>query len=190
MDLKRPSRRLSEFRWLSLISPYLLLSCNGGDLAEEREYVEDEAVACLAPLNNADVVDSKATYTQDIVPLFQKSCNMPICHGGGFGTSEGNLWLGPPRQSYSELELDFTHRSLIDVRSHLAHELALVRPFNPEQSFLMLKVAGCFDREEYNCENEFTPSVPCGEIMPLDRDPLTQDELSLLYHWIKNGAPL
>ncbi|RMF57487.1 MAG: hypothetical protein D6748_11040 [Calditrichaeota bacterium] len=64
---------------------------------------------------------------------------------------------------------------LVNVRADEKPEFFRVEPFNPDDSYLIKKVEG-------------TPDISGGR-MPLNRPPLTADQIKVIRRWIANGAP-
>lgn len=65
-------------------------------------------------------------------------------------------------------------RDLVNKRSNQVPELFLVEPFNPDDSYLIRKLEGGPDIVE--------------DRMPLDRSPLSQEQINVIRVWIAQGA--
>ncbi len=99
--------------------------------------------------------------SNDIVPMFQAAgCLTSACHGGEF-----------PSSSYDLRTYESWFVSGADARRIGACEIV---PGDPENSFLL---------EKLRSDN---PRV--GLQMPLERDPLTEEEIALVETWIREGA--
>ncbi|MEK6676714.1 MAG: hypothetical protein AABZ47_13810 [Planctomycetota bacterium] len=114
--------------------------------------------SCPAGSGNAATTVS---YTNDIVPLFTTAgCLSSACHGGTFPASQYNL---------STYESSF-------ARGDDATRLTVcnIVPGDPARSFLIEKL------------RDDNPRV--GDRMPLEREPLTEEEIVLIETWIQEGA--
>jgi len=131
------------------------------------------------------------SFKQDLVPILQKNCNANICHGGELETAQATLWLGPPDdEEASDDDLWFIYRSLIDVQSTVAPQLALVRRGNAAASYFMRKLDDCHDPQGLDCTLEPPlSSKPCGDAMPVLSAGLSEAERNLFRSWITSGAP-
>ena len=115
------------------------------------------------PLSEGEGDDSTATVTlsQLSEQIFTPRCAIPNCHGGAF-----------PAMGMS-LEADRIAVSIIAVASEQMPSLKRIDPGNPDGSYLLRKVRGTGD----------------GKQMPLDRPPLSADQIALIVAWVEAGAP-
>lgn len=93
--------------------------------------------------------------------IITPSCATSGCHTGTsapFGLS---------------LEKGKSYDKIVDQPSSMASGLSLVEPYNPEASFLLLKILGTQSN---------------GEQMPLSKPSLKADEIELIRQWILDGA--
>ncbi len=117
--------------------------------------------------------------------------NSSICHGGDYDRAQADLWLGPDEETDpTEDDLWFVYRTLIDIQSTVAPELALVRRGDAALSFFMRKLDDCYELPGLECSLD--PDVygaPCGESMPVLAEQLPVAERDLIRSWIESGAP-
>ncbi len=92
--------------------------------------------------------------------IVKKNCGVSGCHSGKYPAA--NL----------SLEADDFPASVIDVASTEKPGLKIVSPGAPEESYLMRKVKGA-------------PGIE-GKRMPLNRDPLGEDQIRELEEWIRS----
>ncbi len=95
-----------------------------------------------------------------------KGCTQSVCHGAA---AEGGL----------DLRADVSHRQLVYARSTIDEGLHRVNPGEPETSVLYRKLQAKVDGTDLG---------PLGQAMPLNADPLTDDQLEAIRLWIRNGA--
>ena len=131
------------------------------------------------------------SFREDLVPILQERCNSSICHGGPHDKAQAQLWLGPDEMTEpTEDELWFVYRSLVDIQSTVAPQLALVRRRDAAQSYFMRKLDDCHEPEGLECVLD--PALfgsLCGQRMPVLATQLSVSERDLFRSWIENGAP-
>lgn len=115
------------------------------------------------PLSEGEGVDSTATVTLSQLSerIFTPRCAIESCHGGSFLSENMSL------------EADRIAASIIGVTSNQMPTLKRIDPGNPDGSYLLRKVRG----------------TGAGSQMPLDRRPLSGDEIALIVAWVEAGAP-
>lgn len=89
----------------------------------------------------------------------------PVC-------TECHAGAGAPRGLLLSEGNSYSH--LVGVKSDEKPELFLVEPFNPDNSYLIKKLEGASDI--------------FGGRMPLNRPPLTKEQIKVVRRWIANGA--
>jgi hypothetical protein len=147
--------------------------------------------------------------------ILRRACNFTSdCHGREAGAAK--LYLGPPGTKSSGEPLALTEedvrevlrggqpitlldggqsepvpRGLIDVMAKTAPGMPIVKPFEPENSFLMRKIDGCFEDLAATCESQSDDNAsghPCGDRMPAASKTLCAEELDTIRRWIAQGA--
>jgi hypothetical protein len=109
----------------------------------------------LLPTNTA------ATYAGNIQPIYNASCSTSaICHANG-----ANQVILSPAVSY---ENTFN----VESTGVNGDQGLYIAPFNPDASYLFLKVEG----------------TGAGARMPYNGDPLPQDQIDAIRNWILEGA--
>jgi hypothetical protein len=96
--------------------------------------------------------------------IFSPSCARSGCHAGG-GAAFG-----------LDLSEGLSYGSIVGVRSREVPLLYLVRPGEPDASYLVMKVRG--------------DSGIVGMPMPMGGAPIADADLTLLEEWIAAGAPI
>jgi hypothetical protein len=99
--------------------------------------------------------------------IFNQNCLSAGCHNAQ--TRAGNMNLSPG-VSFDELV-----GHLADNPAARAEGLFRVTPFDPNNSFLMIKLTN--------------PTTPQGSRMPLSAPPLSAQDIELIRSWIAEGAP-
>jgi hypothetical protein len=94
--------------------------------------------------------------------IFNTSCALSGCH------------RGPDAQMGLDLSAGNAFANLVNVASRERPELLRVRPGQPDESYLIMKVEG-------------TAGI-VGARMPLGAPPLSADRISALRRWIAEGA--
>lgn len=118
-----------------------------------------ELSLCPAPEEPASE-SATVSFARDVLPILERhGCRNPSCHGGPFPSSDYDL------RTYEGI---FGPGAW--ARSMNACE---VTPGNPDTSLLLEKLG---------------PSPRFGQRMPVNRDPLTAEEIALLRQWILEGA--
>jgi len=97
---------------------------------------------------------------EQVREIFSRSCATGGCHSGTY-----------PKMKLS-LEADDVPESMVDMPSIQYPELMLVNPGEPEDSYLLIKIAG---GEKMN-----------GKLMPINLPPLKAEEIGAITMWINN----
>ncbi len=170
------------------LSTALVGACGG----PEDEPTKCEAPACPVDVAGMDLTTPKVGFTSQVLPLFRRSCGLSsTCHGSPT-SSASDLYLGP-KQSDTTTAIDPAKlvAGLLNVPSKTAPSLALVKPSDPAQSFLMLKVDGCQNAAGLACtpQPKAKSGTPCGDRMPQSSGVLCHEDRDLVRRWIAQGAP-
>ena len=120
-----------------------------------------------------DAVTARASFG-DVQALFAQGCITAACHGAA---RSGGLSL---------VDGDTTFAAMVDQPSQEVPGMRLVRPGNPDQSYLMVKIDGTM-RTLPECAISMG-SNPCGAQMPQLEAPLSAVQVELIRSWIAQGA--
>jgi len=163
--------------------------------------------------------DPPATAGGPPMGILRRACNFDNCHGRPRG-SEADLYLGPPTTlttgeivSFKPEDVDIVKfgrecpprdggtdggpniacpRGIIDVPAQTYPAMPIVDPGNPANSFLMVKIDGCFEglnTAECDPQSRLIQSGhPCGDRMPQASETLCEDERDTIRRWIQQGA--
>jgi len=115
------------------------------------------------PTPPADTPDPTATLTRVQNEIFTPSCALSACHDSQ--TQQQQLILEPGK-SFANV----VNRPSTEISS-----LMRIRPMDPDNSYLYLKVTG-------------SPRI-IADRMPQGRTPLSEAQLKLIRDWIRRGAP-
>jgi len=115
------------------------------------------------------------SFAQDVAPLFSSTCAFSSCHGGT--APPGGIRLGPA----SNVSPSEVRSALVDAPAKTDASLVLVRPGDPDGSFLVRKLEGRF--EDLPCGPDH-----CGERMPQRNFPLSDRDIQLVRNWVSQGA--
>ena len=161
---------------------------NGGGNGEAcpHDYSKFDGTSPTVSLRN-DLLKANGT--------FRFSCAFNrTCHGAP-GQSQAQLYLGTQGEdggaSIDEMA-NLVHAEIVGQPSLAAPGIPLVDPGKPETSFLMMKLDGCLDDVEAQCQGTSSRLTDhaCGSLMPEgNKDPLPAVERDLIRAWIKQGAP-
>jgi hypothetical protein len=105
-------------------------------------------------------------FASDVVPIFTQACTSSGCHAGA--NAAESIDLSSPQNART---------TMVGVASSQCSALSIVKPFEPNASYLMQKLRGhgtCF----------------FGWQMPEQATPLTSAQIDLVSAWIGKGAPL
>jgi hypothetical protein len=127
------------------------------------------AVACTdfeapEPTVLPDVLVLNPSFDRDIQPIFTARCATASCHN--FATQQMGL----------NLEAGAAYDA-VDEDSPTSHDLAYIRPFQPDSSWLVRMIQADPARRFFN------------ERMPLGRTPLTDNQIATIINWVNAGAP-
>ncbi len=128
------------------------------------------ALGCDAPRTGAGVSAAAhgptATYS-DVTALFALSCATQGCHTGN-----------PPASTPESFDPQFAYDALVGQPALQVPSMPLIDPGDPDHSYVVLKVRG-------------TASGAGGVAtrMPLNAQPLSDGDQSVLESWILAGAP-
>lgn len=100
------------------------------------------------------------TLSQLSAQIFTPKCAIRDCHGGPFVSENMSL------------EADRIAAATIGVASNQMPALKRIDPGNPDGSYLLRKVRG----------------TGAGKQMPLERAPLSAEEIALIVAWVEAGA--
>ena len=142
---------LTSYRWIrGLIVPGLMLllfsaGCQHAD-----------------PLSDLVPPEEDVRFSTLQTTIFNLNCALSGCHTGTFPPQGLNLSAG---QAYA---------SLVGVTAQEKPELLRVKPGDPDNSYIYLKVTG-------------SPRIN-GEQMPRGRTALSAEQIDLIRRWIEQGA--
>jgi hypothetical protein len=191
-------------------------ACGGGD--EEKE----EGCASDCPFDYASFDGTApVSFETDVFPIFRRSCGLSgtVCHGTKT-KPDGELYMGPrltcgeqpesdcdstsgctwnPTAGACENELPTDLAARKDIihkyrgpPSKTAPAVNRVKPNEPENSFLMMKIDRCHCTaiSGLTCEQlkGADSDEPCGDNMPQDGSRLDAAERDIIRRWISQGA--
>jgi hypothetical protein len=127
-------------------------------------------VGLVSPEEFQPVPVGPVSFSRDVSPLIQDSCEGFLCHGsmipkGGMRMVEGE-------------EYD----ALVEVESQEAPGVMRVKPGDPDHSYMLAKLLGT--QESLGGEGD---RMPAGEAIQ-SPDPLPDDQINLIRRWIEEGA--
>jgi len=93
-------------------------------------------------------------------------CASAACHGGN------------PPAAFPQLDAEAAYQAIVGVPSQQVSGMALVEPYEPEASYLLIKMRG----EAASVGGIATP-------MPIGDAALDPSDLAAVEAWIANGAP-
>ena len=128
----------------------------------------------------------QVSFEKDVLPIFQQTCNLVLCHSSDSPAPREGLVLGPQYgQPVTAADVDTVHGGLVGVAAKRAPNMVLVEPSDPLRSFLMAKLE--YDDPSACSEVECGPDG-CGTRQPPVVMPLYEDQLVVIRSWILAGA--
>src|SRR5215470_8294534 len=136
-------------------------SCPPCDSSGDGTVTVDEILGAISDALNGCPMAPAVTFDQLQTKIFTPSCAIGTCHDAGSKAENLNLTAGA---AYDQLV------------NHNAQETNLLRvkPEDPDNSFLMIKLEG--------------PPPNLGSKMPLTGTPLTAEQIQMVHDWILQGA--
>ena len=142
------------------------------------------AAACF-DYSSIDLTTPTVSFKTDVLPFFQNSCGVSTgCHGDINQPNENRPYLGPNKMTTATAD-DITaiFAAIVDVSSYYEPGMSLVKPGEPENSFLMYKLDDTLECDKLQC----SANNDCGGIMPQGAQmPMAERENVRL--WIAQGA--
>ncbi len=131
-------------------------------------------------------VSGTVSFKDDVVPIFQASCNFSVCHGSNIAQPKGNLALGPESgATLAQSDVDEVHANIVGVDAQKA-SFKLVVASDPGASWLLAKM----EYQDFTlCEDLACDGTNCGDSMPLNSELLPEATRNTIAAWIKAGAP-
>ena len=174
--------------------PVLLAALAAACGGEEQAPDACPAPACPVDTAGLDLSTPAVGFTAEVLPLLRRSCGLSnSCHGSAT-SSAADLYLGPKRSDTTTV-IDQALRqkiidAIVDVPSKTAAAMALVKPSDPTQSFLMLKMDGCHVAAGLVCtpQPKSKSGAACGDRMPQTASPLCVEDRDVMRRWIAQGA--
>lgn len=138
---------------------------------------EDDAKVCkgdYTPPASFDPNTPPTSFSRDVYPLWT-TCATNECHGAP--NNDKNLYIAPGGNSKA------THPGLVNVPSTKLPRMMIVKPGDPNESFLMKKLDGSHCVLDKECQGG-----TCGEQMPNKNTQLSVEERDKVRRWIAQGA--
>ncbi|MBM4359106.1 MAG: hypothetical protein FJ096_13455 [Deltaproteobacteria bacterium] len=168
---------------MALLGVALVAACSGSETGGDAT----TSTGSGTPSGCLDYVDAKTgvSFKDDVIPIFQLSCNFSACHGSTSSSPQEGLALGLGNSDpMSDAEIKEVYDGLVGVDASRS-SLPLVTKGDPGKSWLLAKVsyssfASC-DAVKNACS-----AKGCGSRMP--QQPLEADAIATIAGWIKEGA--
>jgi hypothetical protein len=125
------------------------------------------------PPSTFDAATYPASFTNDVMPLVERSCAFTSCHGA-LGAPTGGMYLGS--------ELSTTYANLVGVPSTIDPSVLRVKAGDPANSFLQHKIDGDA------CTLAGCSGTVCAESMPEGSDLMAINDRLTFRAWIAQGA--
>lgn len=128
------------------------------------------------------------SFKTDVLPIFRQSCGLSAaCHGDQSGPAQ-QPYLGPPGAGAmpppaTDSEIAAIFSANVNSDAVEAPGMKLVKPNDPENSFLMHKVDGTLKCDAVTCDG-----TACGVAMPQGGTMLSQEKRDTIRRWIAQGA--
>lgn len=120
------------------------------------------------------------SFRVEVMNVFKGSCQFSTCHGSQSGSSNG-VYLGTQGVA---VDPSMVRAGLVDKPAPELPSMALIKPGDPRNSYLMRKMDGS------NCLlNAQCTDGNCGDSMPKNDDLLDEnDQRAVVRRWIAQGA--
>lgn len=131
-----------------------------------------------------DTMSPAVTFSGDVLPIFRQSCGLSTsCHQSESGPV-AQPFLGPATSAgeATPAQIDKIFEVNVNVDAFAAPTMKIVKPGEPENSFLMHKMDGTLKCASVTC------SASCGVSMPQGSPILGQDQRDKVRRWIAQGA--
>lgn len=115
-----------------------------------------------------------ASFSRDVVPVFQKSCAFSTCHGATTGPANGVFLGNDPAR---------VHAGIVGVKSGENPSMNFVTAGDPHQSYLMRKMDGSQCALDAQCKGG-----SCDGSMPKNDVTLPAETRDIVRRWIAQGA--
>jgi len=157
--------------------PLGLFGCGGGESSSGTS-------ACF-DYSKFQGTTPTVSFKTDVLPVFRNSCALSgSCHGDQ-GAPETQPYLGPPNSAGvpSDTDIKAIFDKNVNVESLKAKGMKIVKPSDPDNSFLMHKMDSSLACDAVTCDG-----TACGQPMPLGTPTLAQDKRDIVRRWIAQGA--
>lgn len=134
-----------------------------------------------------DYADAKTgvSFKDDVIPIFQLSCNFSACHSSTSSSPQEGLMLGLGNADpMTDEEIKAVHDGLVGVDSNRS-SLPLVTAGDAGQSWLLAKVSYS---SFATCETVTNACSAKGCGMRMPQQPLEADAIATIAGWIREGA--
>jgi hypothetical protein len=127
------------------------------------------------------------SFKDEVLPIMQRSCGVSSsCHGDSTAPNENRPYLGPNKSTTAtDMDISIILGGIVDVGSFYEESMSIVKPNDPENSFLMHKLDDTLGCDKLTCAAD----KACGGIMPQGaEEPIDIAERDLVRRWIAQGA--
>lgn len=128
-----------------------------------------------------------ASFKDDVIPVFQLSCNFSSCHNAESPSPQGKLALGLQKgNTMTADDIKTVYDRIVGGISDRS-SLAMVEPGAPEKSWLVAKISYA-DFGACPAVSDTCGPQGCGGRMPLNSPALSATALDAIAGWVKDGA--
>lgn len=162
---------MKSFGLVALASAGILFSCGSCSSTETPD-----AGSCVdySPPATFDANTPVTKFSQDVVPIFGRSCAFSTCHGSTTGPANGVFLGNDPAR---------VHTAIVGVKSGELGTMNFVTAGDPRQSYLMRKMDGSQCALDAQCKGG-----TCNDSMPKNDIPLPVETRDIIRRWIAQGA--
>jgi hypothetical protein len=155
-------------------------------------------VAGCSSSSSASGHDEGATvsFATDVMPIFQQSCALAVCHGQPNNATVENLYLGDATNNTPDV-IARVYEGIVGVPSLEDPPMNVITASSTADSYLSFKLQGQQDQLSAQCARaaascaDCAEPTPCGSFMPFGGTLFSQEsplQFATIQRWIAQGA--
>ena len=139
---------------------------------------------------------AEVSFATDVMPIFQQSCALAVCHGQANNAAVENLYLGDGTNNTPDV-IARVYEGIVGVPSLEDPTMSVVTASSAAKSYLSFKLAGQQGQLSAQCAKAAAPCAdcaeptPCGSFMPFGGTVFSQEspaQFATIQNWIAQGA--
>lgn len=172
--------------WIAAIALAPFVACGGSGSDTTTSSTTTSTGSGSAGCLDYATAKTGVSFKNDVVPIFQNSCNFSACHSSTSNSPQEDLALGLGKSDQmTDAEVKEVHDRIVNGTAERS-SLPLVTAGEPGASWLLAKISYSSFAACQAIADECAPKG-CGGRMP--QQPLEADKIDIVAGWIKDGAP-